>query len=89
MKYRIPAKILQHDLQRASNILGKRIEKDSQAKFKAEGEPAKAKEYGQIYGLVIDLLDVFFRLCRLSLRFELRLITGKFLLQPVFYQKIV
>lgn len=28
-----------------------------EAKFKAEGEPAKAKEYGQIYGLVIDLLD--------------------------------
>lgn len=28
-----------------------------EAKFRAEGEPAKAKEYGQIYGLVIDLLD--------------------------------
>lgn len=28
-----------------------------EAKFQAEGEPAKAKEYGQIYGLVIDLLD--------------------------------
>ncbi len=26
-------------------------------KFQAEGELAKAKEYGQIYGLVIDLLD--------------------------------
>ncbi len=28
-----------------------------EAKFKREGELAKAKEYGQIYGLVIDLLD--------------------------------
>lgn len=28
-----------------------------EAKFKMEGELAKAKEYGQIYGLVIDLLD--------------------------------
>lgn len=28
-----------------------------EAKFKAEGELARAKEYGQIYGLVIDLLD--------------------------------
>ena len=28
-----------------------------ETKFKMEGEPARAKEYGQIYGLVIDLLD--------------------------------
>ncbi len=28
-----------------------------EAKFQAEGELARAKEYGQIYGLVIDLLD--------------------------------
>jgi len=28
-----------------------------EAKFRAEGDLARAKEYGQIYGLVIDLLD--------------------------------
>ena len=35
---------------------------DYERKFKEEGDPARAKEYGQIYPLVIDLLDQIYSL---------------------------
>ena len=41
--------LVQNELQKKLNFY--------ESKFKQEGDPARAKEYGQIYGLVIDLLD--------------------------------
>ena len=41
--------LVQNELQKKLN--------DYEQKFKNEGDLARAKEYGQIYGLVIDLLD--------------------------------